>query len=129
MNRVNLKNYAIKGVLENNSIITIDLKPVQNRIAYSKCNSQNFSKFDIRKCTYKDLPIRAKQVSLILLLQRYQCKNCKIIFIDKDYNMTTSHKITNRLKNYILQQVTIKSFSLLANEIGVTEGNIRAIFK
>ncbi len=43
--------------------------------------------------------------------------------------MSSSHKTTQRLEQYILQQATIKSFTLLANEVGVTEGNIRKIFK
>jgi len=45
MNLLNLKNYIIKGVLEDNPTITIDLKPLQIQIVCTKCNSQNFSKF------------------------------------------------------------------------------------
>jgi len=130
MNLLNLKNYNIKGVLENNSTITIDLIPIILDITICpKCNQQNFSKFGIRKHTYKDLPIRAKWVSLILNLQRYQCKNCQAVFIDKVFEMSSSHKITKRLEEFILHQASIKSFTQLANEIGTTEGNIRAIFK
>lgn len=129
MDLLNLNGYRIKKVHENSYDINILL---QRDVLINKCyncGNEEAYKYGKRTVQYIDLPIRAKRVCLTIELQRYKCISCCTFYQDDTPHMSKYCKMSYRLEQYVLHQSTIRSFTHIANEIGVSEGNIRKLFK
>ncbi len=92
------------------------------------CNSDKLQAFGKRTLHFMDLPIRGKRVGLETIVQRYRCKECSRITQTHVYDMSEKYRMTKRLEEYIRRNSVLKPFTKLAEEIGVSEGNIRKIF-
>lgn len=87
--------------------------------------------FGKREQLFLDLPIQAKRVGLLLQRQRYRCSGCARTFLEPLPDIDEHHMATKRLIDYVRQQAlsTKRTFVSLAEEGGMSEGNIRHIFK
>lgn len=82
----------------------------------------------VRKQLFLDLPIHAKRVGLLVSRQRYQCQECHRAFMEPLPDMHDTRRATRRLVEYIERESLRRTFASIANDVGMTEGAIRAIF-
>ena len=77
----------------------------------------------------KDLPIHGKRVSVYIAARRYKCRDCGKTFTEVLPHINSKRQMTNRLVQYVGAQTLNRTFTSLADEIGVTEGTVRNIFR
>lgn len=76
---------------------------------------------------YMDTPMHGRRVGILLDRKRYKCRGCGITFSQRCDDINDHHRATNRLVSYIESNGLNKTFTSLAEEIGVTEGTVRNI--
>ena len=126
---LNLSDYKILETNEDDNDILISLEPLHIQVNCKYCNSLNIRKKGSKKQFYFDIPIRNKRTGLTIKVQKYFCEDCKKTFQNNLPQISDTQNMTTRLLEHIQKQSLIKPFTHLANEIGMSEGNIRKIFK
>lgn len=129
MSIFNLLGYKIIETKEDDNDINISLEPLNYQTNCKYCKSSNIRKKGSKKQFYFDIPIRNKRVRLIIKVQKYFCEDCKRTFQNNLPQISDTRNMTIRLLEHIQKQSLTKPFTHLANEIGMSEGNIRKIFK
>lgn len=79
--------------------------------------------------TVKDLPIHGKRVGVYISVRRYKCRSCGKTFIESLPNINSKRQMTDRLVKHVGDQALSRTFTSLADEIGVAEGTVRNIFR
>ncbi|WP_304504047.1 helix-turn-helix domain-containing protein, partial [Amphibacillus sediminis] len=77
---------------------------------------------------FYDLPMHAKRVGIYVKRQRYKCRECNETFFKSSPDMDGYRSVTNRLKNWIQEASLGRTFTSVADEIGVNEKDVRNIF-
>lgn len=85
-------------------------------------------RFGKKNQLYMDTPIHAKRVGIMINRQRYRCVECDGTFWELLPMIDDSHKATKRLVEFICKQSLRRTFTSIADDVGVTEGTIRNIF-
>lgn len=94
-----------------------------------KCGSvPNFYKHGKKEQLYFDLPMHGKRVGIIIKRQRDKCRECDETFFEDLPDMDISRSVTKRLINWIREASLEKTFTSIAEEIGVNEKTVRNIF-
>lgn len=94
-----------------------------------KCGTiPNLYKHGKKEQLFFDLPMHAKRVGLIIKRQRYKCRECNETFFENLPDMDVSRSVTNRLINWIQEANLDKTFTSVAEEIGIDEKTVRNIF-
>lgn len=75
-----------------------------------------------------DLPIHAKRVGIYVKRQRYKCRECNETFFEELPDIDENRSVTIRLNKWIKQASLKKTFTSVAEEIGVDEKTVRNIF-
>lgn len=88
----------------------------------------NLYKHGKKEQLFFDLPMHAKRVGLIIKRQRYKCRECNETFFENLPDMDVSRSVTNRLINWIQEASLDKTFTSVAEEIGIDEKTVRNIF-
>lgn len=76
-----------------------------------------------------DLPARGKRVGITLKRVRLRCQDCNKTFPQPLPDVDERGTMTCRLVRYIEQQSLIKTFTSVADEVGVAEGTVRNLFR
>lgn len=93
------------------------------------CGSDRLRKLATREETMFDVPENNKPVWIKLIKQRYHCAACsKTSLADVASGRLTGHRLTERLRDYIVQQGSVEAFSALCERIGTSSRNVRAVF-
>lgn len=93
-----------------------------------KCGTvPNLYKHD-KKRLFFDLPMHAKRVGIYVKRQRYKSRECNETFFEKLPDMDVNRSVTNRLIDLIRESSLEKTFTSVAEEIGVDERTVRNIF-
>lgn len=85
-------------------------------------------RFGIRQQNFHDLPVHDKRVTIQVQRQRLRCKNCGRVYQQYLPYMDTKHSMTQRLVVYIGRESMRRTFTSIAQQIGVDEKTIRLIF-
>ncbi len=94
-----------------------------------KCGAvPNLYKHGKKEQLFFDLPMHAKRVGLIIKRQRYKCRECDETFFEDLPDMDISRSVTKRLIHWIQEASLDKTFTSVAEEIGVDEKTVRNIF-
>jgi len=88
----------------------------------------NFSKFGTKRQLFMDLPMHGKRVGIIINRQRYLCKDCGSTFREILWDIDEDHMCTVRFKEYVQEQSLKRTFTSIADELGISEGTVRNIF-
>src|SRR5699024_6171443 len=129
-NMINLPNFKILDMKESEYdyrflVETTVLSPSH----CSKCGTvANLYKHVKKQQLFFDLPMHAKRVSIYVNRQRYKCRECNKTFFEYLPDMDVNRSVTNRLINWIQEASLEKTFTSVAEEIGVDEKTIRNIF-
>ena len=94
-----------------------------------KCGTvPNLYKHGKKEQLFFDLPMHAKRVGIYVNRQRYKCRECNETFFENLPDMDVNRSVTNRLINWIQEASLRKTFTSVAEEIGVDEKTVRNIF-
>lgn len=94
-----------------------------------KCGTvPNLYKHGKKKQLFFDLPMHAKRVGLIIKRQRYRCRECKETFFEVLPDIDANRSVTIRLMDWIQQASLEKTFTSVAEDVGVDEKTVRNIF-
>lgn len=129
MSLLNLPGYEILTVHERQHDIYINLKPSRQNTFCRHCRSSSIRKKGVREQFYFDLPIRNKRVGLNIHVQGYLCHECGRYSQIHLPAICDDHSMTVRLLAYIQKASLQKPFTHIADTIGVSESNVRKIFK
>ncbi len=77
---------------------------------------------------FHDLPIHGKMTGILINRRRYRCLECNKTFLEPLPSMDTRRNVTVRLLHYIEENTVEKTFTSLAEEVGLSEATIRRIF-
>ncbi len=104
-------------------------EPIEPRRACPHCQSANTVGFGRREQLVKDLPIHGKRVGIYVDTRRFQCRSCNRTFFEGLPDVDERRAMTTRLVKWIGQQSLKRTFTSIAEEVGITEGTVRLIFK
>ncbi|WP_382352126.1 helix-turn-helix domain-containing protein [Lederbergia graminis] len=95
----------------------------------SKCGTiANLNKHGKKKQLFFDLSMHAKRVGFYVKRQRYKCRECNEAFFENLPDMDVNRSVTNRLIDWIQEASLEKTFTSVADDIGVDEKTVRNIF-
>lgn len=104
-------------------------EPMEPRRACPHCQSSSTVGFGRREQLVKDLPIHGKRVGIYVDTRRFQCRTCNRTFFERLPDVDERRAMTIRLVKWIGQQSLKRTFTSIAEEVGITEGTVRLIFK
>ena len=104
-------------------------EPAEPRRSCPHCQSANTIGFGRREQLVKDLPIHGKRVGIYVDTRRFQCRECNRTFFEGLPDVDERRAMTTRLVKWIGQQSLKRTFTSIAEEVGITEGTVRLIFK
>ena len=125
MDLLGLANYRILVVdeQENDFIIEAEL------ICCAHCGSGLLYKHGVKQQLVMDQPIRAKRVGILIHRQRYHCRACNCTFFEQLKDVDEHHFMTERLINYIHHEALRRTFTSIADDVGLDEWTIRLLFR
>ncbi len=85
------------------------------------CQSLDYNKHGMREPIFMDTPIHGKRVGIKIMRQRYRCKSCANVFIDRLIGMNEDHMMTNRLVHFIEEECLKRTFTSIAEDVGIDE--------
>ncbi|KIL74747.1 Mobile element protein [Bacillus badius] len=129
-NMLNLPSFKIIDMYESESDYRFLVETILPPPTYCpKCGTiANLYKHGKKKQLFFDLPMHAKRVGIYVNRQRYKCKECKETFFENLTDIDINRSVTNRLINWIQEASLEKTFTSVAEEIGVDEKTVRNIF-
>ncbi|MBD3612883.1 MAG: ISL3 family transposase [Hydrogenovibrio crunogenus] len=92
------------------------------------CHSVDVVGFGKREQLIRDLPIHGKRVGIYVDTKRYQCKSCQKTFYETLPETDLKRQMTTRLKEWIGHKAVKNTFASIAEDIGVAEGTVKAVF-
>lgn len=128
-NILNLPQYTVTALKEDEHDYHVSASVSQMPLSCQHCHSKDFRGFGRREQLIKDLPIHGKRVGVYVDTRRYQCTSCTRTFYEELPLVDEKRKMTKRLVGWIGRQSISRTFSSLADEVGVVEGTVRSIFR
>ena len=127
-NILNLASYSVLKVeeTEHDYHVSVETKNPASRCIY--CKSESLVGFGRREQLVKDLPMHGKRVGLYVNTRRIKCRACDRTFSEVLPDVDEKRAMTTRLMEWIGKNAIKKTFSSIAEEVGVVEGTVRAIF-
>jgi transposase len=92
------------------------------------CGHHKLHRHERKSQLFMDLPIRGKRVGITVERHRFLCCACHRTFFEPLSCMDENHFMTNRLVSYIQQEALRRTFVSIADETGLVESTIRALF-
>ena len=93
------------------------------------CGHARLARHGVLAPGFRDVPMHGKRVGLIVQRQRYRCLQCRRTFVDAIPGLDDHHRVTERLKIFVAEQVLSRPFTAVATEVGLDEKTIRAVFR
>lgn len=81
-----------------------------------------------KRQTFRDLPIHGKFVDVWVSRQRFRCKACGATVYGEVPGLDGKHRMTERLRERMEVASFKRTFTSVAQEVGVTEGTVRNVF-
>jgi transposase len=76
---------------------------------------------------YMDTPMHGHRVGILLERKRYKCRSCGITFVQRCDDINEKRRATNRLVSYVENHGLTRTFTSIADEIGLAESTVRNI--
>jgi transposase len=92
-----------------------------------KCESPDLYNHGYKGHLYVDTPIHGRRVGILLSRRRYKCRSCGATFFQSCDDVSERHRTTRRLVTYVENYGLSRTFTSIADEIGLTEGTVRNI--
>lgn len=80
-----------------------------------------------KSTAYKDAPVHGKQTTIVAERRRYRCRACKATTIQSLPDIDDRRRMTKRCVQYIESQALRRTFSQIAEDIGLDEKTVRLV--
>ena len=127
-NILNLPEYNVLAVDESEHDYHVRTEIKKNTVNCPHCKEKNIVGFGRREQLIRDLPMHGRRVGIYVDTRRFRCKTCVKTFYEALPNIDEKRLMTSRLLEWIGKQAVKRTFSSIADEVGVTEGTVRAVF-
>jgi transposase len=128
-NLLNLPHFVVSAFTENeHDYHVMAVTGVEVKLCIN-CQSKEIYRFGKREQLIKDLPMHTKRVGIYVDTKRYRCKSCGKTFFERLPGVDEKRHMTDRLIAWIGKSSIKRTFSSIAEEVGITEGTVRLIFK
>jgi transposase len=128
-NILNLQSYTVTALQESEHDYHVDAVAKDRPERCPHCQSTNLVGFGRREQMVKDLPMHGKRVGLYIDTKRYQCRSCVKTFYQSLPDIDEKRMMTSRLAAWVGKQAIKHTFASIAEDVGVTEGTVRSIFR
>lgn len=128
-NILNLPSYTVTGLHENDHDYHVDVVANVGAGSCSHCRAIDLVGFGRREQMIKDLPTHGKRVGIYIDTKRYRCRSCAKTFYESLPDVDEKRLMTNRLVAWIGKQAIKRTFTSIADEVGIVEGTVRSIFR
>src|SRR5699024_9187358 len=128
-NILNIPNFITLNMEESKDDYRFLIETISSPSHCPKCGAiQKLYNQEQKQQLFFDLPIHAKRVGIYVKRQRYKCRECNETFLENLPDMDAKRSITNRLIDWIQEASLERTFTTVADEIGVDEKTVRNIF-
>lgn len=91
------------------------------------CNHHQIVGFGRRDELIMDAPVNGKRTRITLTRRRYRCKGCNKTFLEQVPHKHHKRRMTCRLIQYIERESLRRTFSAVAEAVGVDEKTVRNV--
>jgi transposase len=127
-NILNLAQYRIERVEEAEHDYHVYAETLKPRMV-CECGSHDVSRWGAHEQVIKDLPMHGKRVAIYVKTRRFRCTACEKTGFERLPAVSEKRAMTERLVRWIGAQSLKRTFSAVAEDVGVTEGTVRNIFR
>jgi transposase len=127
-NILNLKHYQVLSVEECEHDYHIRAQTTVDPDYCPHCQAHEFVRFGRKEQLVRDLPIHGKRVGIYVDTKRFRCKSCGRTFLERLPEVDDKRQMTARLIQWMGKTSIKKTFASIAEDIGVTEGTVKAVF-
>lgn len=132
-NFLNLPSWGVESVKENARDFRVEATYTVAPDKCPKCGDGSlfagqFYKHGTMKQEVMDTPSQGKRVGVILTRSRYRCRACGKTITPPVPEIDDRGTMTRRLVAYIERESLRRTFTSIANEVGVAEGTVRNLF-
>ena len=92
------------------------------------CSHFEIVGFGRRDEVIMDTPVHGKRTGIMLNRRRFRCQSCRKTFLEPVPHKDDRRQMTNRLIQYIERESLRRTFSGVAEDVGVDEKTVRNIF-
>lgn len=124
-----LTTYNINKIDAQENNILVHLSTIKKPIVCVNCLSKKIIKHKKKNQFYFDIPILENRTGLQVEIQGYYCNNCNKTFQESLAYFSKSHRMTERLVEYIKNKSLKIPFTHIARQVGCSEGTVRKIYK
>lgn len=128
-NILNLASYRVLRVEETEHDYHVYAEAVQSIFFCPACNSSQVVGFGRREQLVRDLPTHGRRVGIYIDTRRFKCRDCSRTFYEPLPEADSRRLMTSRLVRWVGQQSLKRTFAGVAEEVGITEGTVRLVFK
>ena len=128
MNQLNLPEFKVIGVQENDHDILFTVEAKKPPYCCSECGSTSIYKHGKTERFVRDLNMFGKRVGINIKGNRYKCRDCSKTFSETYKSIDDRDKITKRLYDYIQSQSLKKPFAHIADEFSISPTTVKRIF-
>ena len=127
-NILNLPAYTVMAVDQTEHDYHIKAETKVAPIRCPICQSNKLVGFGRREQLIKDLPMHGKRVGIYINTRRMKCIPCARTFSETLPEVDEKRSMTKRLLSWIGKQSIARTFSGIAEDVGIAEGTVRLIF-
>ena len=128
MDLLQLDDFDLIRVVEEDHDFHIYAKLSDETTHCQHCGKYGVIGFGRREQVIKDQPRLGKRSTIYVETRRRRCKHCGKTFYENLPHMDEKRRMTDRLVQWIGEQAVRRTYSSVAEEVGVTEGTIRLVF-
>jgi len=129
LNFLGLAHYRLLAIDEHEKSISLQAELITSPSCCVHCGCISLYRHEVKHQPFADLPMRGKTVRLIIHRCRYRCRTCNRTFFEGTPEMDEHHFITQRLATFIASEALHRTFASIAQDTGMDEWTIRAIFR
>jgi transposase len=97
-------------------------------VTCDRCNGSNLINYGSQTQKFHDVPYHAQPTTIIVERQRLRCKDCGKTQFQMLTHMDSQHMMTERLKFYVREQAMQRTFTSVAEDVGIHDKTVRRIF-
>lgn len=128
-NILNMDEYVVTSVKNTDNDYHIEAEVKSNPTHCINCKSTQLVGFGKREQLVKDLPMHGRRVGIYVSVRRIKCKSCAKTFSEPLPEVDTERFMTKRLLEWIGKSAIRRTFTSIAEEVGIVEGTVRSIFR
>lgn len=127
---LNLKEFKETVLFEHDDLIAVRIEKASRTAACPHCSHVSSRVHDRRKQTVRDLPIRNKQVNLLLVKRRFRCTNseCNRVCNEQYQSVDRYQRMTNRLMQALGQESVTSTFKGTSRRYNLSPTSARRYF-